>query len=160
MTVMLDSFFGLHTHVVRSGLWAKMKPGEKDLYVYLMEQSERRLTRLIKATDADIHDLVGVAPRTLCNARKKLKEYGLILYKAERGNRYAYTICDPKTGTPYPGDPKGRVDRTNRTRSENQETVQSPAVAVVTPPKPPKQGLPIECYGLPNVFSSRSSKTC
>jgi hypothetical protein len=30
VTVMLDSFFGIHPHVVRSGLWAKMKPGEKD----------------------------------------------------------------------------------------------------------------------------------
>lgn len=98
MTVMLNSFFGLHPYVVRSGLWARMKPGEKDLYVYLMEESERHRTRIIKATDAAIHELVGVAPRTLCNARKKLREYGLILYKAERGKRYAYTICNPTTG--------------------------------------------------------------
>jgi hypothetical protein len=133
-------------------VWAKMKPGEKDLYVYLMEESERRRTRLIRATDAEIHDLVGVASRTLCNARKKLREYNLILYKAERGNRYAYTICDPKTGEPYPGDPKDRADATNRTRSEHQEPVQSPAVPATAPLNPAKQDLPIESYGLPNVF--------
>jgi hypothetical protein len=160
VTVMLDSFFGLHPHVVRSGLWAKMKPGEKDLYVCLMAESERRRTRLIKATDPAIHALVGVASRTLCNARKKLREYGLILYKAEQGNRYTYTICDPKTGAPYPGDPKDRVDGTHRTRSEHQETAESPAPTAIAPPKPPKQDLPIESYGLPNVFSGRSSKPC
>src|SRR5271165_5794700 len=127
MTVMLDSFFGLHPHVVRSGLWAKMKPGEKDLYVYLMVESERCRTRLIKATDAAIQSLVGAAPRTLCNARKKLREYGLILYKAEQGNRYAYTICDPKTGAPYPGNPKDRVDGTRRTPADSCRPTQIPA---------------------------------
>lgn len=34
VTVMIDSFFGVHPAVVRGGLWSKMKPGEKDLYVY------------------------------------------------------------------------------------------------------------------------------
>jgi len=91
------------------------------LYVYLMEESERRRTRLIRATDSAIRALVGVAPRTLCNARKKLREYGLILYKAEQGNRYAYTICDPKTGAPYPGDPKDRMDGARRTPTASQD---------------------------------------
>ena len=157
---MLDSFFGLHPHVVRSGVWAKMKPGEKDLYVYLMEESERRRTRLIRATDAEIHDLVGVASRTLCNARKKLREYNLILYKAERGNRYAYTICDPKTGEPYPGDPKDRVDGARRPPAESQEPTQLPAATAPTLLRPFKGDAPIESYGLPNVFSNRSSKSC
>ena len=69
MTVMLDSFFGVHPYVFRSGLWRKMKPGDRDLYLYLMEESERCCTREITATDAQITAVVGTASRTLCNAR-------------------------------------------------------------------------------------------
>ncbi len=160
MTVMLDSFFGLHQHVVRSGQWAKMKPGEKDLYVYLMEESERHRTRLIKATDPAIQALVGAAPRTLCNARKKLREYGLILYKAEQGNRYAYTICNPRTGTPYPGDPKDRVDGAKRTPVDSQEPIHVNIAPGPPLTKPRREDAPIESYGLSLKFDSRSSKTC
>lgn len=102
---MIDSFFGVHPHVIRSGLWAKMKPGEKDLYVYLMEQSEWAETRVLKRTDAHIRSRVGAAPRTLCNARKRLQEYGLVRYRRGDGNKYHYTICNPVSGEPYPGDP-------------------------------------------------------
>ena len=109
MTVMLDSFFGVHPCLVRSGQWAKMKPGEKDLYLFLMEESERRCTRELTATDAEITVSVGTASRTLCNARKKLQKYRLIRYSAHDGNRYRYVICDPKTGEPYPGDPQHLV---------------------------------------------------
>src|SRR5262249_4085607 len=103
MTVMIDSFFGIHPHVVRSGIWGQMKPGEKDLYIFLMEESERLRTRLLLTTDAKVSASVNVATRTLCNARKKLQERGLISYKLVVGNRYEYTICNPKTGKPYPG---------------------------------------------------------
>src|SRR5438874_12161293 len=106
MTVMLDSFFRVHPHLVRSGLWAKMKPGQKDLYIFLMAESERCCTREITATDEQVTAAVGAASRTLCNARKKLQEYGLIRYKPGQGNRYRYTICNPKTREPYPGDPR------------------------------------------------------
>jgi hypothetical protein len=54
LTVMIESFFGIHPFVVRSGQWKEMRPGEKDLYVYLMEQSERRCTRQLRVRDADI----------------------------------------------------------------------------------------------------------
>lgn len=110
MTVMIERFFGLPQELVRRGIWKQMKPGEHGLYIYLMEQSERLCSRLIRATDSEINEAVGVAPRTLCNARKKLKERGIVLYEAKRGNRYAYTICNLQTGLPYPGDPKKRIE--------------------------------------------------
>ncbi len=103
---MLDRFFGVHPEVVRSGLWAKMKPGEKDLLIYLMAESERCCTRELNRTDAQIHAAVGTAPRTLCDARKKLAEYRLVQCKRAAGNKFLYVICDPTTGAPYPGDAK------------------------------------------------------
>jgi hypothetical protein len=159
MTVMFDSFFGMHPHVIRSGQWRKMKPGEKDLYVYLLEQSERFCTREIKATDGQVTAAVGAASRTLCNARKKLQEYGLIRYKAGQGNRYTYSICNPRTGLPYPGNPRDRVDGTKR--DPTKETDQPPRSLVSLARKEPQadihrasqdQPRTLESYGLPGVF--------
>src|SRR6266568_2936722 len=125
---MIDSFFGVHPHLLRSGLWRQMKPGEKDLYLYLMEESERYCTRQITATDAQVKLGVGAASRTLCNARKKLQEYGLVQYKSGQGNRYVYVICNPKTGQPYPGDPRLPiiVPKRSRATQNQQQPVASP----------------------------------
>ena len=156
---MIDSFFGVHPYVLRSGQWGKMKPGEKDLYLYLLEESERRCTREIAATDAQITSLIGTASRTLCNARKKLVEYGLITCKAGLGNRYTYAICNPKTCLPYPGDPRTPITVPRRERTKETDLSHSPAWS---PPR--KEPLPesrkstrdeqktLESYGLPGVF--------
>ena len=159
MTVMIDSFFGVHPYLLRFGLWRKMKPGEKDLYLYLMEESERCCTREIRATDAQVRVAVGAASRTLCNARKKLQEHGLIRYKAGQGNRYIYVICDPKTGLPYPGDPRTPMVVPKRARSTETEL---PRNSVLSSPRreprldasksPHDEHKTLESYGLPRVF--------
>jgi hypothetical protein len=128
LTVMIDSFFGIHPSVLRGGLWRRMKPGEKDLYVYLMEESERRQTRELTATDNQITNLVGVAPRTLCNARKKLQERGLIQYERGEGNKLQYTICNPKTGQPYPGNPRDPITVPKRSRVEGKDRAGAPPI--------------------------------
>lgn len=143
VTVMIESFFGVHPHVIRSGLFAKMKPGEVKLYVYLMEQSERYCTRRLKRTDAAIRNAVGVSERTLCNARKKLSEYGLILREKGEGNKYTYTICNPITRRPYPGDPKARMHLPKGLKP--REVVEPQAFTN-------GQGKQPEEYGLANVF--------
>src|SRR5579863_5491458 len=117
LTVMIDSFFGIHPWVVRSGLWAKLRPGEVNLYIFLLEESERRCTRQLTVTDEEVRT-VGTAPRTLCNARKKLQEHGLIRYELGQGNKYKYTICDPRTRQPYPGDPRQPIVVPKRSRSQ------------------------------------------
>lgn len=160
MTVMIDRFFGVHPEVVRSGLWAKMKPGEKDLYIYLMEQSERHCQRELTRTDQQITQLVGVAGRTLCNARKKLKEDGLIQCKSGSGNKYQYTICDPTTGKPYPGYPKTpakyqrKADRPKCQRSDAMSAkppaVEVPELAAFQFQRNESTGL--DQHGLPGVF--------
>ena len=151
---MIDKFFGVHPFVVRSGLWAKMLPGQKDLYIYLCEQSERYRRRELKRTDAEINAAVGTAPRTLCNARKKLAEYGLIQYRRTDGNKFVYVICDPESGRPYPGDPQ--QPRTCRKRATTPTNEQS-AQAVATENRRPeastaRQKASLEAHGLPGVF--------
>jgi hypothetical protein len=156
---MIDSFFGVHPYVFRSGLWRNLKPGEKDLYLYLMEESERCCTREIRATDAQMTTLVGTASRTLCNARKKLTEYGLITCKAGQGNRYTYAICDPKTGLPYPGDPRTPMVVPRRDRPKETDLPRTPAWSPpCKEPLPENRKFPrdeqktLKSYGLPGVF--------
>jgi hypothetical protein len=157
---MIDSFFGIHPWVVRSGLWAKLKPGEMNMYIHLLEESERRCTRQLTVTDQDVKK-VGTASRTLCNARKKLQEYGLIHYERGQGNKYEYTICDPKTGQPYPGDPREPIVVPKRSRSQGADSAKVTPSPATIPPQPlsakpqaptrPKE-LPLENHGLPGVF--------
>jgi hypothetical protein len=157
---MIDSFFGVHPCLLRSGLWRKLKPGERDLYLCLMEESERCCTRELTTTDVEVRRLVGTAPRTLCNARKKLQEHGLIRYKAGEGNRYTYTICNPKTGQPYPGDPRTPLVMPKRGLRKDGElplrsfssTPRKETQADSPKSSRAEQETP-ESYGLPGVFS-------
>jgi hypothetical protein len=157
---MIDSFFGVHPCLLRSGLWRQLRPGERDLYLCLMEESERRCTRELTTTDAEVRRLVGTAPRTLCNARKKLQEHGLIRYTAGEGNRYTYTICNPKTGLPYPGDPRTPIVVPKRGLRTDSELPRRPVPSIsrketqldATKSAGANKKGP-ESYGLPGVFS-------
>ncbi len=155
MTVMIDRFFGLHQDVVRSGFWKRMLPGEMGLYVFLMHQSERLRTRQLTVRDADIHQNVGVAPRTLCNARKKLQERGLISYRRGHGGQYTYVICDPKTGKPYPGHCKERIIMpTGMEAPKFSQDVQPP----IAPAASTSTGDSLEKHGVKLCF--RKAATC
>jgi len=112
-----------------------MKPGQKDLYIYLMEESERCRTLEMKRTDAQIKQAVGVAGRTLCNARKKLQEFGLIQCKKGEGNKYRYIICEPVSKQPYPGDPKHPLTCAKRDRKIGNEYSPAPGNRPVEPVK-------------------------
>jgi hypothetical protein len=153
VTVMLDSWFGIHPHIVRSGLWAKMKPSEQNLYIHLMERSEFFCSREFQVKDCDLKASVGVSPRAACNARKKLQEYGLIQYKAGLGNRYTYTICDPKTKQPYPGDPKTPIRMPKASRSTSEVTA-AQECALSRRQEPTKEAATPESYGVPLRFDS------
>ena len=153
---MIDAFFGVHPQLLRSGRWAKMKPGEKDLYLFLMEESERCCTREITATDAQVTVAVGTASRTLCNARKKLQECGLIRYKSGQGNRYRYVICNPKTGEPYPGDPRQPMVVPRKARvfgpKHNGADSGRAALGAGSPSAADQQKLPIRTDGVSGIF--------
>lgn len=118
MTVMIDRFFGLPQSLIRSGVWANMKPSEWSLYVCLMHDSEQYRTRELVRTDAQLCQSTGMSSRALCDARKKMQERGLVVCERTTGNVYLYTICNPDTGQPYPGHPKTPV--LYRKKGENE----------------------------------------
>jgi hypothetical protein len=109
MTVMVELYFGVPQSVIRDGIWAEMSPTEQSLYVSLLFESERCRTRLLARTDSQLGEMTGLSSRSLCNARKKLQERGLVLYLSGAGNIYSYTICNPKTGQPWPGNPRDPI---------------------------------------------------
>lgn len=103
---MFKEFFGVPQAVIRRGLLPEMKPTELSLYLALLHESERFCTRELKRTDEAIMKIAGPRPRSLCNARKNLQERGLILCVRGPGGVYTYSLCDPDTGCPWPGDPR------------------------------------------------------
>lgn len=114
VTVMFYGYFGIPQQVLRTGLWAKMKPSEQNLYVCLMHESERYSTRQITRSDMTLCALSGLSSRAFCNARKRLQEFRLIECRRGRGNVYRYTICNPETGLPWPGNPKQLIQYRRR----------------------------------------------
>jgi len=128
---MIGRFFGMPQELVRSGIWKQMRPGEKDLYTCLMHRSERYRNRRLTVSDEEVRGEVGAAARTLCNARKKLQERGLITYEREKGGRYTYELCDPGTGRPYPGPsnvpviPPKQEKANQEPQQENQDSGRS-----------------------------------
>jgi len=158
---MFPMFFGVPQFVVRSGLWAQMRPTEQSLYICLLHDSERCSTRELLRTDAQICKLAGLSSRSLCNARKKLQERGLCLCIRNSGNRYTYTLCNPETQQPWLGDPKKRIQYLKK--AEQQELARqqdmSPAASQPTvtthtavPFDTSLPSRPLESYGVPRIF--------
>lgn len=174
---MLEPFFGMPQAFIRSGFCPKMKAGEIRLYLCLMHRSERNSSREVTMTDESVRKDVGAAPRTLCNARKKLQERGLIQCRRIEGNKYMYIICDPDTGKPYPGDPKHpvRYKKQSKQHPENTsktvtgkrpilpETVNPPNTCTGSLPQKPRQlsvgdDPNMTEYGLAGVFEKSDEK--
>jgi hypothetical protein len=160
---MFPKYFGVPHAVMRSGLWAKMRPSEWGLYVALMHDSERYRTKEMERTDAQMSKWTGLGKRTLCEARKRLQERGLVWCKRGRGNVYRYLLCDPETGRPWPGDPK-HVVYYRKKGDEHQvppEQKGGSATQLQSCPKPyssavsdpPSDSRTLEIYGLPGVFN-------
>ena len=158
---MIERYFGIPQYVIRSGLWTQMRPSEWSLYVCLLHESERYSTRKLQKTDATLCKLAGLSSRAFCNARKKLQEYKLVICERGRGNIYSYTICNPETGLPWPGDPKARIPYVKKQTAgagpealrpvPKQEAREDP----ITPSCKP-ESRPIQSYGIPISFG----KTC
>lgn len=83
-----NRFFG-------SGMAAKVKPAAALIYLALCDHANRNSSNTFKASDRALASDTGLAPRTICDARKRLGEHQLILYSRAEGNSYTYTILKP-----------------------------------------------------------------
>ena len=174
MTVMFKGFFGVPQFVIRSGLWARMKPSEQSLYIALCHDSERYCTRELRRSDAEMLKLTGLSSRTLCNARKRLPELGLAHYHLQPGGKHVYTLLNPQTGVPWPGAPdsspfrakkkSGPVSSPTQPESRDNETAEANSAQSTEPngpwarksqPNHANQDRPAEDYGEPGIFGKK-----
>lgn len=83
-----NRFFG-------SGVAARLGPSAGYIYLALYEHANRNSSLTFKVSDRALASETTIAPRTICNARKKLIEQDLISCKREKGQSHVYTLSKP-----------------------------------------------------------------
>jgi hypothetical protein len=83
-----NRFFG-------SGMGARLGPSAGYVYFALLDHANRVGKMSFSASDKALAGDTRIAPRTICNARKKLIEYGLISCEREKGRSHVYTLLKP-----------------------------------------------------------------
>jgi predicted DNA-binding transcriptional regulator len=148
---MFDRYFGVPQSLVRLGMLGQMKPTEVTLYICLLHESERYRTRELQRTDAQLHDLARLSSRACRDARIKLQERGLVRYRRGRGNVYIYTLCNPETGKPWPGDPRRQIRYVKKSDRAPQPVTRS-APTGTTPTEREQQTFG-DVHGVPLSFN-------
>jgi hypothetical protein len=82
---MPSKFFG-------SGTASKVGPSASLVFLALCEHANRDESNTFKASDKALASETGLGARTICDARKSLREHNLISVSRTEGQRYSYTI--------------------------------------------------------------------
>jgi len=117
MSVRLPRWFGVAPELFELGHVAAIGDGAVRLYFLLCWMSDRKSSRRFEIKDSHIAKMTGLSKRSLSNARKQLSGRGLAVCSRDQGGHYTYTLCDLKTGQPFPGDPKAIIR--HRKKSSN-----------------------------------------
>jgi len=83
-----NRFFG-------GGMAARLRPSAGYMYLALCEHANRNSSNTFSASDKALASDTGIGTRTICDARKKLIERGLISCKREKGQSHVYTLLKP-----------------------------------------------------------------
>ena len=83
-----NRFFG-------SGIAARLGPSAGYIYLALCDHANRNGSNTFKASDRALAGDTRIASRTICDARKRLIEYGLISCNREKGQSHVYTLLKP-----------------------------------------------------------------
>jgi hypothetical protein len=75
-----------------SGIAASLDPPATILFLALCENANRHGSNTFKASDNALASETSYAPRTICDARKQLKERDLISFTRAEGESYVYTL--------------------------------------------------------------------
>ncbi len=82
---MPSKFFG-------SGTASSLRPSASLVFLALCEHANRNESNTFKASDRALASETGLGTRTICDARKRLIEHGLISCSRENGQSFNYTI--------------------------------------------------------------------
>ncbi len=116
MSVMIPRFSGFPPELFEKGIAPKVSNTGLRLYIFLCRHSDRKSSRQFAVSDKEISQHTGASVRALRDARINLTTLGLVVCQRSPGDAYLYSLCDPNTGRPYPGDPKTRLQYTKRDR--------------------------------------------
>jgi hypothetical protein len=83
-----NRFFG-------SGMGAHLGSSAGYLYMALCDHANRNGRNTFKVSDKALAGDTAIATRTICDARKRLLECGLISCKREKGQSHVYTLLKP-----------------------------------------------------------------
>src|ERR1039458_5817947 len=109
MTVMIPEFFGMPHSVIRDRKLKNLSGVALRLYIALWHESERYCTRELTRTTKALIDLVGGARNSHNKARAELVRAGLVIAASIGTEGFIFHLCDPKTGKPWPLDPRVKV---------------------------------------------------
>jgi hypothetical protein len=124
MTIRIDRWFGVPPELYERGLFARMSPSDLALFITLCWWSDRKSSRQFEVKDIDMEAHSGLCRRSLLDARKHLSSLGMVEITKNLGG-HVYTLCDLKTGLPYPGDPKTRLNWRKKGATDNAVGVES-----------------------------------
>jgi hypothetical protein len=110
MSVRIRPWFGVPPALIANGTFSRMSPSDIILCLYLYWKSDRSSSRRFEVKDSEIIGTMGISPRSLSDAKKRLSLFGTAECEKTLGGLYTYTICDITTGRPYPGDPRAPID--------------------------------------------------
>lgn len=96
MPVEIGPFSKIPSKFFGSGIASSLGTSPSLLYIALCENANRNNGNTFRASDKALASETGLGTRTICDARKKLIEYGLIFCSREDGQSHKYTIENPQ----------------------------------------------------------------
>jgi hypothetical protein len=94
-SVNIGHFTQIPYRLFSSGTAQNLGPSATLLYVALCDHANRDGSNTFKTSDKALASDTTLAPRTICDARKKLREKGLITCTLAAGQSYVYTLPVP-----------------------------------------------------------------
>lgn len=94
-SVNIGPFTKIPNRLFGSGTAQHLKPSATLLYVALCDHANRNGSNTFKTSDRSLESDTALAARTICEARKRLLEKGLITCKRADGQSYVYTLPVP-----------------------------------------------------------------
>jgi hypothetical protein len=94
-SVKIGPYTQIPNRLFGSGTARDLKPSATLIYVALCDHANRHGSNTFKASDNALASDTTLSPRTICDARKRLIENGLITCTREEGQSYVYTLVVP-----------------------------------------------------------------
>lgn len=98
MSVDIGPYTQIPNKLFGSGTAAILGPSATLLWVALCEHANRNSENTFSVSDKSLASDTTLSPRTICDARKVLRERGFLKAERQKGTSYSYTLLPCKLG--------------------------------------------------------------